>query len=51
MTWDEVLEADEVFTSGNYIKVLPITRVETRDLQPGPVYRKAREVYWDWAFK
>ena len=51
ITWDEVLAADEVFTTGNYIKVLPITRVETRDLQPGPVYRQAREVYWDWAFR
>ena len=51
ITWDEVLAADEVFTTGNYIKVVPITRVETRDLQPGPIYRQAREVYWDWAFK
>ena len=51
ITWDEVLGADEVFTTGNYIKVLPITRVETRDLQPGPLYRQAREVYWDWSFK
>lgn len=51
ITWNEVMEADEVFTSGNYIKVLPITRVETRDLQPGPLYRQARELYWDWAFK
>ncbi len=51
ITWDEVLAADEVFTTGNYIKVLPITCVETRDLQPGPVYRQAREAYWDWAFK
>ncbi|MCH9000166.1 MAG: branched-chain amino acid aminotransferase [Proteobacteria bacterium] len=51
ITWDEVLGADEVFTTGNYIKVLPITRVETRDLQPGPIYRQAREAYWDWAFK
>ena len=51
ITWPEVLEADEVFTTGNYIKVLPITRVESRDLQPGPVTRKARELYWDWSFK
>ena len=51
ITWDEVRTADEVFTTGNYIKVLPITRVETRDLQPGPIYRQAREAYWDWAFK
>jgi branched-chain amino acid aminotransferase len=51
ITWDEVKDADEVFTTGNYIKVLPITRVEARDLQPGPLYRQARELYWDWAFK
>ncbi len=51
ITWQEVLDADEVFTTGNYFKVLPITRVESRDLQPGPVYRQARELYWDWAFK
>ncbi len=49
LTWRDVLDADEIFTTGNYIKVLPITRVETRDLQPGPIYRKARELYWDWA--
>jgi branched-chain amino acid aminotransferase len=49
MTWDDVLGADEVFTTGNYSKVLPITRVENRDLQPGPIYRKARELYFDWA--
>lgn len=49
--WHEVLEADEVFSTGNYGKVLPITRVESRDLQPGPIYRRARELYWDWAFK
>jgi branched-chain amino acid aminotransferase len=49
MTWDDVLSADEVFTTGNYSKVLPITRVENRDLQPGPIYRKARELYFDWA--
>jgi len=49
ITWDEVMAADEVFTTGNYAKVLPITRVEDRDLQPGPVYAKARERYFDWA--
>ena len=43
------MSADEVFTTGNYSKVMPITRVENRDLQPGPVYRKARELYFDWA--
>ena len=49
LTWTNVMEADEVFTTGNYAKVLPITRVESRDLQPGPIYRRARETYFDWA--
>jgi branched-chain amino acid aminotransferase len=49
LTKDDILSADEVFTTGNYGKVLPITRVEHRELQPGPVYRKARELYFEFA--
>jgi len=49
VTWQDVLTADEVFSTGNYGKVIPITRVEDRSLQPGPVYTAAREAYWDWA--
>ena len=49
VTWQDVLEADEVFSTGNYGKVIPITRVEDRSLQPGPIYTAAREAYWDWA--
>ncbi len=45
----EVLTADEVFATGNYGKVTAFTRIEDRDLQPGPVYRRARELYWDFA--
>ena len=41
--------ADEIFSSGNFSKVVPITRVEDRALQPGPVYRRARELYWAFA--
>jgi branched-chain amino acid aminotransferase len=42
-------EADEIFSSGNYSKVMPVTRIDGRMLQPGPFYRKARELYWDYA--
>ncbi len=49
LTWRDFLEADEVFSTGNYGKVMPIIRVEDRELQPGPLYRRARELYWDWA--
>ena len=45
----EFLEADEIFSTGNHSKVVPITRIEDRNLQPGPVAKKARELYWEWA--
>ncbi len=51
LTWQDILDADEVFSTGNLGKVLPITRVEKRSLQPGPVFTKARELYWDWAHR
>lgn len=41
--------ADEIFSSGNYSKVMPITRIDDRPMQPGPVTRKAREAYMDFA--
>lgn len=49
LTWQDFLEADEVFQTGNYGKVMPFTRVADRDLQPGPIYSRARELYWSWA--
>jgi branched-chain amino acid aminotransferase len=42
-------EADEVFSTGNHSKIVPIIRVEDRHLQPGPMAKKARELYWEWA--
>jgi branched-chain amino acid aminotransferase len=41
--------ADEIFSTGNYTKVSPVTRLDDRNLQPGPVYRRARELYWEYA--
>ncbi len=41
--------ADEIFVVGNYGKVTPVKRLESRDLQPGPAFRRARELYWDFA--
>lgn len=51
LTIDDVLGADEVFSTGNWGKVLPITRVEDRHFQPGPVAARARELYFDFAYK
>lgn len=45
----DFMEADEIFSTGNHSKVVPVTRIENRDLQPGPVAKKARELYWEWA--
>jgi branched-chain amino acid aminotransferase len=41
--------ADEIFVVGNYGKVTPVNRIEQRSLQPGPLFRRARELYWDFA--
>jgi branched-chain amino acid aminotransferase len=49
LSWHEFLEADEVFSTGNFGKLMPITRIEARDLQPGPLYTRARELYWAYA--
>jgi branched-chain amino acid aminotransferase len=49
LTRQDVLDADEVFSTGNYGKVLPITRVEDRRYQTGHVYQKARELYFEFA--
>ncbi len=45
----EVAEADEILSTGNYAKVQHINRYEDRDLQPGPLFWKARELYFDYA--
>jgi branched-chain amino acid aminotransferase len=49
LRYEDFLAADEIFSSGNYSKVVPVIRIDDRDLQPGPFYRKARELYWAFA--
>jgi branched-chain amino acid aminotransferase len=49
LTYRDLLGADEIFATGNYAKVSPIVRIDDRSLQPGPIYRKARALYWDFA--
>jgi branched-chain amino acid aminotransferase len=44
--YSDVKEADELFATGNYAKVSPCTQIEDRQLQPGPVFRQARELYF-----
>lgn len=49
MSLTDFLEADEVFSTGNHSKVVPITRIEDRQFQAGPIARRLRENYMDWA--
>lgn len=49
LTYDDFENADEIFSSGNYSKVMPVNRIDARSMQPGPLYRKARDLYWAFA--
>ena len=47
--YGDFLDADEIFSTGNYFKVVPVKRIEDRDMEPGPMAARARELYWDFA--
>jgi branched-chain amino acid aminotransferase len=49
LNYSDFENADEIFSTGNFSKVAPVTRIDNRQLQPGPFYRKARQLYWDFA--
>jgi branched-chain amino acid aminotransferase len=49
LTYADFENADEIFSTGNYSKVVPVTRIGERSIQPGPFYRQARALYWDFA--
>ena len=49
LSFDDFRDADEVFITGNYSKITPVTAFEDRQYQVGPVTRRLREMYWDWA--
>ena len=46
---EDVFEADEVFSTGNYGKVLPVRRLGDRDLGHGPMARRAAALYRAYA--
>lgn len=45
----DFLNADEIFSTGNHSKVVPVIQIEDRRLQPGPVAERVRALYWEWA--
>jgi branched-chain amino acid aminotransferase len=49
LSYQDFEKADEIFATGNYSKVVPVTRISDRTLPFGPIYTKARELYWAFA--
>ncbi|WP_343080957.1 branched-chain amino acid aminotransferase [Ostreiculturibacter nitratireducens] len=49
LTFDDFRSADEVFLSGNMSKVTPVKEFDGTHYQVGPVTKRVRELYWDWA--
>lgn len=49
LTLDDVRAADEVFLSGNFAKVTPVTAFDDTAYDHGPITKRIREIYWDWA--
>ncbi|MDE9451070.1 branched-chain amino acid aminotransferase [Aliiroseovarius sp. Z3] len=49
LTFDDFHKADEVFLSGNMMKVTPVSEFDGTMYNSGPMTRRVRELYWDWA--
>ena len=49
LRYADFANADEIFSSGNFAKVVPVIRIDDRQLKPGPFYSRARKLYWEFA--
>jgi branched-chain amino acid aminotransferase len=49
LSQEELMNADEVFSTGNYGKVIPVNKIEDKVFGVGPVCQHIRELYWDFA--
>lgn len=49
LTVEDFHAADEIFTSGNYSKIVPVNRLDDHNFQEGPMAAKALQLYLDWA--
>jgi branched-chain amino acid aminotransferase len=49
LLYSDFESADEIFATGNYSKVVPVTRIGERALPFGPIYNQARQLYWAFA--
>ena len=49
LSYADLEAADEIFSTGNYSKVVPVTRSGDRAWEFGPIYTRARKLYWEFA--
>jgi branched-chain amino acid aminotransferase len=49
LTVQDLHEAEEIFSVGNYGKVVACNRFENRELNAGPVFAEAKRRYFAWA--
>ncbi|PWK60862.1 branched-chain amino acid aminotransferase [Roseicyclus mahoneyensis] len=49
LSFDDFKQADEVFLSGNLNKVTPVAEFDGTPYEHGPITRRVRALYWDWA--
>ncbi len=49
LSFEDFEDADEVFLSGNMHKVTPVTEFDGSFYQHGPMTKRLRDLYWEWA--
>jgi branched-chain amino acid aminotransferase len=49
LAYKDFQSADEIFSTGNYSKVTPVNKIDDRPLPFGPLYTRARALYWEFA--
>ncbi|MDR1829013.1 MAG: branched-chain amino acid aminotransferase [Methylobacteriaceae bacterium] len=49
LTYQDFLDADEAFTTGNYHKIGRVGRIDDVEYKTDKGYRRARQLYWDFA--
>ncbi len=49
LSFDDFRTADEVFLTGNMNKITPVSAFDDTAYELGPIAKRARSLYWDWA--
>ena len=49
LRFQDVLDADEIFLTGNFSKVLPVVKVEDHEYQQGQFANLANKLYFEFA--